>query len=350
VKELSFILARLLQSICPQKEKSMKKAALVIALLTLLLAACSPGASPTLTDAEMATRVASILTGMPTNSPVATQVPSNTPETPQPTPQVVHDTPQASNTPLIATIVSTETNVVSTKAAAKAPTATRTPGTPGTPTITRTPSDTLQPSLTPPNVDPVSTLGNPTGTDPMDNPDKWTWPVGKDDFTSNGFDDGHMWLTGESFKPGWIVSAIHTDDAYIQETVKTEGCSGSDNYGIIFRVPVLRTADRGYLFGLTCDGRYSIWAWDGRVGPKGTRTVLIDWKASKYIHAGSNQTNRIGVMAQDTKLTLYVNGARVDQITNSTYSEGYLGVFINPDSTTRFTVDVTEMKYWNTAP
>lgn len=328
----------------------MKKAALLIALLTLLLSACSPGSSPTLTDAEMATRVASILTGMPSNTPQAAQVtsaPSNTPETPQPTPQVVHDTPQASNTPLIATIETMATKVVSTKAAAKAPTATRTPG---TPTDTKTPSDTLEPSLTPPNADPISTLGDPTGTDPMDNPDKWTWPVGSDDFTSNGFEDGHMWLKGESTKPGWVVSAIHIDDAYIQETVKTEGCSGSDNYGIIFRVPVLRTADRGYLFGITCDGKYSIWSWDGRVGPHGTRTVLIDWKASKYIHTGSNQTNRIGVMAQDTKLTLYANGAKMDQITTSTYSEGYLGVFINPDVTTHFTVDVTEMKYWNTAP
>ncbi len=184
----------------------------------------------------------------------------------------------------------------------------------------------------------------------MDNPDKSTWPVGKDDFTSNGFDDGHMWLTGLTFKPGWIVSANHVDDAYIEETVKTEGCSGSDNYGIIFRVPVLRTADRGYLFAISCEGKYSLWAWDGRVGANGTRTVLIDWKASKAIHSGSNQTNRVGVWAQDNKLTLYVNGEKLDESKTSTYSQGYVGVFINPDVTTKFTVEVTEMKIWNTAP
>ena len=322
----------------------MKKAALFIALLTILLSACAPGSSPTLTDSEMATRVAAILTGMPSNTVPPTVAPSNTPVTPQPTPRVIHDTPQATNTPLITT--ATGTKAASTKAVV-VPTETHTPR---TPTITKTPADTLEPSITPPNADPGTTLGNPTGTDPMDNPDKWTWPVGKDKFTSNGFDDGHMWLTGLSTKPGWVVSAVHIDDAYIEETVKTEGCSGSDNYGFIFRVPVLCTADRGYLFAISCDGKFSVWAWDGRVGTNGTRTVLIDWKASQYIHTGSNQTNRLGVRAQDTKLTLYVNGARLGETTTSTYSEGYLGVFVNPDATKNFTVDVQEMKYWNTAP
>jgi hypothetical protein len=320
----------------------MKKAALLFVLLTLLLPACTPGASPTLTDAEMATRVAAILTGMPSNTPVATEVSSTTPIAPQPTPRVVHDTPQATNTPLIVMA----TQALSPNAAASA---TET-STPGKPTITKTPSDTPQPSLTPPNADPRSTLGNPTDTDPMDNPDKWTWPVGTNDFTSNGFDNGRMWLTGMTSKPGWVVSAVHIDDAYIEETVKTQGCSGNDNYGIIFRVPVLRTADRGYLFAVSCDGKYSIWAWDGRVGTNGTRTVLIDWKASKYINTGSNQTNRLGVRAQDNRLELYVNGAKLDETTASTFSNGYLGVFVNPDATKHFTVDVEEMKYWNIAP
>jgi hypothetical protein len=319
----------------------MKKAALFIALFTLLLSACMPGASPTLTDAEMATRVATILTGMPSNTPLATEAPSKAPVTQQPTPRVVHDTPQATNTPLITT--ATE----SSPQAAGDATQTRTPK---TPTITKTPSDTLEPSLTPPNSDPRTTLGNPTSADPMDNPDKWTWPVGKDNFTNNGFEDGHMWLTGLTTKPGWIISTIHIDDAYIEETVKTGGCSGTDNYGIIFRVPVLRTADRGYLFAISCDGKYSIWAWDGRVGPNGTRTVLIDWKASKHINTGSNQTNRVGVWAQDNSLVLYVNGAKLGETKVTTYSQGYLGVFVNPDVTKNFTVNVLEMKYWNTAP
>ena len=326
----------------------MKKVAVLLTLLTLLLSACTPGASPTLTDAEMATRVAGILTGMPSNTVQATEAPTNTPETPQPTPRVVHDTPQASNTPLIAN----ETVVASTQEES-APTATRTPKTPAitkTPSNTKTPSDTKEPSATPPAGDPRTTLGNPTFSDPMDNPDKSTWPVGKDKFTNNGFEDGHMWLTGLTFKPGWVISANHVDDAYIEETVKTEGCSGSDNYGIIFRVPVLRTADRGYLFAVSCDGKYSIWAWDGRVGTNGTRTVLIDWKANKAIHSGSNQTNRVGVRAQDNKLTLYVNGVKVDETKSSTFSQGYVGVFINPDVTAKFTVDVNELKIWNTAP
>jgi hypothetical protein len=319
----------------------MKKAALLFVIFSLALSGCMPGANPTLTDVEMATRVAAILTGMPTNT---IQAPSVTPVTPapvQPTPRIVRDTPQASNTPVVIAADSTETSAPQGVEAA-----TETPN-PETPNITQTPSETPEPSNTPSGDDPSHKLGAPTGTDPMDNPDKWTWPVGKDDFTSNGFKDGYMWLTGLTTKPGWVVSAVHTDDAYIEETARTEDCSGSDNYGIIFRVPVLRQADHGYLFAISCDGKYSIWSWDGKVAPNGKRTVLIDWKASKYIEKGEEKTNRLGVMAIDNRLILYINGIKVDEVNASTFSQGYLGVFVNPDVTSKFTVRVLEIKYWN---
>ncbi len=66
----------------------MKKVAVLLTLLILLLSACTPGASPTLTDAEMATRVASILTGMPSNTVPPSEVPTNHPgNTPAHTPR-----------------------------------------------------------------------------------------------------------------------------------------------------------------------------------------------------------------------------------------------------------------------
>jgi hypothetical protein len=316
-----------------EKENLMKKV-IALTLITFLLASCIPTTSPTLTDAEMATRVASILTSMPTSSP---QADANVEGTAAPSPEVIMETPEPSSTPEIATVT------VEAIPASETP---QSAATTETTADTVEPSETVEPSATPPTTDPRAKLGSPSGTDPMDNADKWVWPVSSDEFTSNGFKNGYMWLTGLTTKPGWIVSAVESTDVYIEETVKTESCSGSDNYGIIYRVPVLRQADRGYLFALSCDGKFSLWKWDGKVSPNGQRTVLIDWKADEHIVKGSNQVNRLGVRAVGSTMTLYANGYLLGEVKNTAYTSGYLGVFINPDNTKKMTVRIMEMSYW----
>jgi len=309
----------------------MKKFAL-FALIVIFLAGCGSPGSPTLTDSEMATQVAAILTGMPTNTLVVTV---------QPTPKVVNNTPIPSNTP--EAVADVPTVEIKTVAPTKTPTNTKVPG---TPTITKTPSITPTPSDTPPTTDPVKNLGTPSGTDPMDSPTKWVWPTGKDTFTSNGFTSGYMWMTGLSTKPGWVVSGVQLTNAYYEMDAKTETCSGLDAYGMIFRVPVLREADRGYLFGITCDGHYGLWKWDGKVAPNGQRTWLINWTASKYILTGANQVNRLGVMNVGTDIILYVNGYRLNEVIDKTYTQGYLGVFVDSDATANFTFRDEEMRFW----
>jgi len=74
-------------------------------------------------------------------------------------------------------------------------------------------------------------------------------------------------------------------------------------------VLVVTEADRGYLFGISCDGQYSLRKWDGKAGDKGVMTVLVNWTASPSIQAGSNKTNTIGFMAVGDRLILYANGA-----------------------------------------
>lgn len=312
----------------------MKKVAL-FALIVILLTSCGSPGSPTLTDSEMATQVAAILTGMPTNTVVGTVQPTpkvvnNTPN-PTDTPEVVSDTPAVANQEITSTKTPKDTSV------------------PGTPADTLTPSVTPTPSITPPATDPRSKLGTASETDPMDNADKWVWPAGKDTFTSNGFKSGYMWMTGISTKPGWVVSGIDLTNAYIEMKARTENCSGLDAYGLIFRVPVLRQADRGYLFGITCDGHYGLWKWDGKVAPNGHRTWLINWKASQYIQTGENQVNRLGVMTIGSRIILYVNGYLLEEVKDTSYSQGFLGVFIDSDQTKNFTYRVEEISFWKNA-
>jgi len=58
-------------------------------------------------------------------------------------------------------------------------------------------------------------------------------------------------------------------------------------------------------------------------------------------------TQRLGIWAEGDRLVLYVNGFQVDEIRDSTYSEGTFGVNIAAAETVGFTVDVIEAKVWD---
>jgi hypothetical protein len=106
--------------------------------------------------------------------------------------------------------------------------------------------------------------------------------------------------------------------------VSTGTCTGNDHYGHIVRVPDRSAADRGYLVGLTCDGRYSLRAWDSE-----TMTSLVASAASDAIQSGSEQENRLGLWAQGERLALYVNGTLLTQIEDATFTEeGSFGIWV----------------------
>ena len=142
----------------------------------------------------------------------------------------------------------------------------------------------------------------------------------------------------------------HSPIRILKATFITTTCSGSDHYGIILRVPVVNAPDQGYLFGVTCDGRYSLRRWNGEIQPKGEMKRLVDLTASSAIKTGSNQTNRLGIYAVGSRLILYVNGTLLTEVNESTYPSGFFGVFVGADVTTNLTVHVDEMSYWLNPP
>ena len=93
---------------------------------------------------------------------------------------------------------------------------------------------------------------------------------------------------------------------------------------------------------LTCDGRYSLRAWDGE-----TMTNLVRATVSASIEAGSAQTNRVGLLATGNQLILYVNGVRLTELEDSRFSEeGSFGIFVGARQTSNFAIHVTEIAYW----
>lgn len=304
---------------------------LIIPLLLLSILASGCGlinpAAPTPSDDEMATRVAQILTAMPTSTSAAEDKPVPTNELPTiaPTqPRVVTATP----------LPATETAIPEAATA-----------TPAAATATPTAQLTLVPSFTPPASDPRAKLGSPNWTDTMDK-DTY-WPTGEDKYTAVKFESGVMKFTGLTTTDGWrLASTKQLSNFYLEMKATTATCSGSDRYGMFVRVPVVTEADRGYLFGITCDGQYSLRKWDGKAGDKGVMTVLVNWTASPSIQAGSNKTNTIGFMAVGDRLILYANGALLKEVKDSAYGSGSFGVFVGARETTNFTVSVDEINYW----
>jgi hypothetical protein len=317
----------------------LKKSLLLTIALIILLAGCAPKPAGE-TDEQMATRVAQILTAQPT----ATGDPL------QPTPDVgLQPIDMATATLEIPTEVPPTATAV--------PTATEMPTETPVPTETPTTTPTQPPTSTPPSTDPRTVLGSPSSVDSMDDNKKWNWPVGSSEFASNEFRDGAMSLIGkdkiENDGPtGWILANTqNATNMYVEATYKTTACNGRDAYGIIFRVPVLSEADRGYIYEISCEGEYRLWKWDGKDGATGKYTGLISWRkpagsAANAINIGDNATNRLGVLIKDDLITVYVNGFKLGEARDSQFPAGYFGLVINPEKTEKFTVKIDEMSYW----
>ena len=281
------------------------------AIIALAMVGCTPPqpqARPNVD--ELATRVSGTLTaispGIPLPTAIETGAPSPTePPAAQPSPT---DTPSVFATPL--------------------------------PSLTPTTSLTPLASRTLPADEPRSTLGNPTWRD--DFASRANWPLAEDSFTRAEVVDGALILTGLTTTDGWRVTWPVVKDFYLEMTVETGTCAGSDQYGLIARVPDLHAPNSGYLFGVTCDGRYSLRAWDGE-----TMTNLVRATASASLEAGSAQVNRVGLLATGNQLILYVNGVRLTELEDSRFSaEGSFGIFVGARQTSNFAIQVTEIAYW----
>jgi hypothetical protein len=299
--------------------------------------------NPTLSPEQVQTQMVQLMTLMPTSTggpavaATATQsLPTIQVATETTAPLVSTNTPQPAANSTSAPVTQVATTLPTT-----APTATNVV----LPTSTQAPV----PAFTAPPGDPRARLGNPTSTDTIDNDTNWVWPTGSDTFTSATFTGGAQVITALDPKDGWRLAnpaGREFTNIYLEGTFRTNTCAGSDHYGLMVRVPILKEPEQGYLFGVTCDGRFSLRRWNGLVGEKGEMKWLVNWTASSAIAQGSNQTNRLGIFAVGSRLILYANGVLLTEVKDTLYPSGYFGVFIGQDQTSQMTIRVEEMSYW----
>ena len=216
-------------------------------------------------------------------------------------------------------------------------------GTP--PPITQAPAATsLPPTPTPLSGDPAVVLGRPSGLDTFDTANNWTLydnACFKSEITNGVF---VMSAKGLAQASCWEVSWPVVQNYYVETLVQMPtACQAEDRFGLFFRSPDNLS---GYLFGLTCDGRYSMTAWDGQ-----TTTVLVEPTANASIIASPGQSNRLGVVASGGTYALYANGALLQVLQDYTFAgAGRLGYFVKAATETGFAVQYDNLGIWLLEP
>ena len=214
---------------------------------------------------------------------------------------------------------------------------------------------TIEPSLTPaqPTLPPATAtlagtaelkdrLGEPTWTDTLDSGKLFY--LFENEGTRVTVENGAMLLSGLQTNGwlGWSLTfARQPQNFYIEATFIPQDCAGNDRYGLVFRAP---GDNAGYFFGVSCSGQYDLSAADFT---NNTDLDLISASSHAAILAGANQTNRLGVMAEGEKISLYANGKLLQEISDSTFKDkGYFGAFVAAGQTTGFTTRMDEIKLW----
>jgi len=215
-----------------------------------------------------------------------------------------------------------------------------------TPSPSLTPSLTITPSFTPAvtlsDTDPKSGLGDPAWRDTLT--DRDNWPLYEDGHVRFEIEDGELNMTAfnADYWNGWMLTWPVITDFYLEANVTSGECAGLDAYGVLARVARTDQGQKGYLFGFSCDGRFSLRTWDGE-----SYTMLTEWTSSIHIVSGANQTNIIGIWAEGDRLKLYANGNLLTEVVDGVYDKGMFGVFVGAVETAGLQVMVDEIAYWN---
>lgn len=246
-------------------------------------------------------------------------------------------------TRVAATLAAVQTAVLPTLQ----PVVTEDPGIPtAEPTLTPEPSATATPTATntAPATDPSLTLGAPGFSDTFANGTSFGLATPyQDDGMIIKVENGAMVFKSLAINAGkrWRLTSRNPQNLYLQGTFRTGACSGADQYGLVFRAPTYNDGI-GYYFGVSCNGQYYFLRWDA----SGSNT-LISWTPESRILAGSNQVNRLGVMATNDSFRLYINGYLVKEFTDKGISsKGFIGAFASAFEEPGFTVLLEEIALW----
>jgi hypothetical protein len=226
----------------------------------------------------------------------------------------------------------------------EAPTPTGAPELTATPALTETSAPVISPT---PSNDFAASLGQPTWKDTFSDSGgfflKGTNSY-EDDHTRIAIENGVMTLTSFGTPPNWVGWRLANPmvmNFYLETSFVTHSCSGGDRYGMVFRAPDFDSGF-GFYLAFSCDGRYRLERMD-----EGGLAYVTPWSTSSDILAGSEQNNRMGVLASDSTYSIYINGIKQIEITDAHFqAAGHFGPFIAYAQNPNFSVDLKSIAYW----
>ena len=199
---------------------------------------------------------------------------------------------------------------------------------------------------------PTATLGEPTYHNPMDFPNYAEWAkagtktLPDDENIRLQFKGGELYVTGKQldFSTWWF--SYHTlKNAYVEMTFNSEGCSGEDAYGMIFRGPPHKAGQSyGYVASFSCDGKLWVFRLDG-INPWRVEN-LVEPKKVSAIHEGPGEENVLGVLMDGDDFTIFANGVQVAEVQDDHFANGRVGVFVRSASPDVYTYRLTDFAYW----
>jgi hypothetical protein len=212
------------------------------------------------------------------------------------------------------------------------------------PTPTETPTNTPEPTL-PQGIDELN-LGPADRTYNFDSKGAFYTYSGSESAVE--VKDGTLQFTMFDALPYtiWSFSALELEDFYFEISVRMPGdCVGKDRGGIIFGTPLEETGE-GINYQISCDGMYRLFIYDGN------ETInLVPWTGSSELDDGPGKTNKIGVIHRGEKITLYINGELVTQLSDDTYvGEGRIGINMGADNHDNVTIFFDDAAYWTDLP
>jgi len=237
--------------------------------------------------------------------------------------------------------IANSVNATLTAVAGEAPTLVPTAEPPAVPTEVP-PEPTATPTMTaePVEGDPATVLGEPNGVDTFDNANNWS--IFNNECFANDIENGQFIMESKGMKGTacWTFSWPQMADFYMQTEVEMpKECQPGDSFGMIFRAP---DNYKGYLFGLTCEGRIGVLNWDGQKS-----TEVIPWTSDDVINLEPGSTNRIGIMVYGGDFDLYANGYLIGQGQDFIYSDpGRIGYYVFASTDQPFRVRYDNLAVW----
>lgn len=155
------------------------------------------------------------------------------------------------------------------------------------------------------------------------------WPLADQDGISAEIVNEQFQLTVDFPDSMFVTTAGRRNFADGAFQVDVEPLSGSAEsaYGLVFRATP--NADDFYFFLISADGYYSIGGCrDACDNDNFVRLADNMWTFSELITTGLNERHTLRVETVGEELTFYINDNLVDSFTNSSFTQGDIGLFM----------------------